>query len=133
MRDYYLRVEFQARGAPHVHCLLWLDEEVFDEESKTSNWQPLQTMFLDTENENKDLKNEKIQKIERYAEKLICASLSEAKCTSCKEKMDKSKENIDEPDNSFCQECELIKTRASTFNNHICGFSCFKRKKNNFN
>ena len=22
MKDYYLRVEFQAHGAPHVHCLL---------------------------------------------------------------------------------------------------------------
>ena len=52
-------------------------------------------MFFDNVNESKDLQNEKIQKIERYAEKLISASLSEAKWTSCKEKMDKNKENID--------------------------------------
>ena len=27
MQEYYLRVEFQARGAPHIHCLLWLKGE----------------------------------------------------------------------------------------------------------
>ncbi len=24
--DYYIRVEFQHRGSPHVHCLLWLKD-----------------------------------------------------------------------------------------------------------
>jgi len=29
--DYYIRVEFQHRGSPHVHCLLWLkDAPVYD-------------------------------------------------------------------------------------------------------
>ena len=34
MSEYYLRVEFQARGAPHIHCLLWLDEEYRDKKNK---------------------------------------------------------------------------------------------------
>ena len=25
VRETYIRVEFQSRGSPHVHCLLWLD------------------------------------------------------------------------------------------------------------
>lgn len=25
MLDYTVRVEFQARGSPHAHCLIWLD------------------------------------------------------------------------------------------------------------
>ena len=126
MRDYFIRVEFQARGAPHVHCLLWLKEEVIDEHSGIVDWKPLQTMFF--ENEDKTIENEKIRNIERYAEKLITASLSDVKCTSCKEEDLRNKENIINT-NIACEECELIKTRASTFNTYICGFSCFKEKK----
>ena len=127
MRDYYLRVEFQARGAPHVHCLLWLEEQVLDNESNKTHWKPLQTMFF--EDDDEQIKNEKIKNIERYAEKLIYSSLTEAKCSSCHEK-DINKEDVSEiMDETTCKDCELIKTRASTFNNHICGFSCFKRKK----
>ena len=58
MRDYYLRVEFQARGAPHVHCLLWLEEEVVDNITNLVHWKPLQTMFCEEDNE--EIKTEKI-------------------------------------------------------------------------
>merc|ERR1712002_1009189 len=34
--SYFYRVEFQARGAPHIHCLLWLKSE--DGEKPPSMW-----------------------------------------------------------------------------------------------
>jgi hypothetical protein len=35
--DTYLRVEFQSRGSPHVHCLLWLkDAPIFDPKNADS-------------------------------------------------------------------------------------------------
>ena len=119
MRDYYLRVEFQARGAPHLHCLLWLEEEVLDQKTETTKWKPLQTMFF--EDEDKKIQSETIMNIERYAKNLICASLTEVRCSSCKNQNNERETN--------CENCELIKTRASTFNTHTCGFSCFKKKK----
>ena len=33
MADYFFRIEFQARGAPHLHSLIYLEEEVYDKES----------------------------------------------------------------------------------------------------
>merc|ERR1711888_153028 len=33
---FFYRVEFQARGAPHIHCLLWLKSE--EDESPPSLW-----------------------------------------------------------------------------------------------
>ena len=130
MRDHYLRVEFQARGAPHVHCLIRLEEEVFDEQSETMGWKPLQTMFLADDDE--ETQKEKIRNIERYAENLIHASLTETKCSSCQNKNEK-KENENLSNETICDDCELIRIRASTFNSHTCGFSCFKRKKNYYN
>ena len=34
--SYFYRVEFQARGAPHIHCLLWLEDE--DKNKPPSMW-----------------------------------------------------------------------------------------------
>ena len=41
--SYFYRVEFQARGAPHIHCLLWLEDDnnkkppsMWNEDSKTN-------------------------------------------------------------------------------------------------
>ena len=126
MRDYYLRVEFQARGAPHLHCLLWLEEEGLDEENDTMKWKPLQTMFF--EDEDKEVQNQKIENIERYARNLIYASITDVMCISC-QNMNKDREHGNVQSKTNCENCELIKTRASIFNTHTCGFSCFKKKK----
>ena len=53
MKDFYLRVEFQARGAPHIHCLLWLNEEIFNEETNSYISKPLTTMFSMEDDANK--------------------------------------------------------------------------------
>ena len=84
MKDFYLRVEFQARGAPHIHCLLWLNEEILDEETNLIISKPLTTMY--SMEDEPDTQNEVIKKIEECAKNIICASISEIKCVGCKQK-----------------------------------------------
>ena len=95
MKDYYLRVEFQARGAPHIHCLLWLHEEMFDDETKSLKDEPLKTMF--SVEDGNEIQQESINKIEERAKNLICASISDNKCILCKQKkkFNPSKENCE--------------------------------------
>ena len=126
LRDYYLRVEFQARGAPHIHCLLWLDEETKDNETDSVKYTPLQTMFSSEPSKEEQLIM--ISNIEKYAENLISASISEAKCNNCKQNEIGSNSTTVNPPSTKqkCEKCEIIKERAQTFNNHICGFSCHK-------
>jgi len=36
--DTYIRIEFQQRGSPHVHCLLWLkDAPIYDQKCQLQN------------------------------------------------------------------------------------------------
>ena len=60
MKDFYLRVEFQARGAPHIHCLLWLNEEILDEETNLTISKPLTTMY--SMEDQPDTQNDVIKK-----------------------------------------------------------------------
>ena len=70
-----------------------------------------------------------IENIEKCANNLILASLSDVMCNICKQNsMKKNSDKITIP-KTACENCEKIKNRVMTFNNHICGFSCHKRKK----
>ena len=71
---YYFRIEFQARGAPHVHSLVWL---------KTKSGKPVPSL-LDITEENME---EKIAEIEEYHDKIISTSLDD---------IDESEENYEE-------------------------------------
>ena len=71
---YYFRIEFQARGAPHVHSLAWL---------KTKSGKPVPSL-LDITEENME---EKIAEIEEYHDKIISTSLDD---------IDESEENYEE-------------------------------------
>ena len=44
MADYFFRIEFQARGAPHLHSLIYLEEERINEESGEMEWKPVKSM-----------------------------------------------------------------------------------------
>ena len=73
MADYFFRIEFQARGAPHLHSLIYLEEERINEESGEMEWKPVKSMYQETD--NNEQRQEIIDSIERCAEHLICASL----------------------------------------------------------
>ena len=124
LEDYYIRVEFQARGAPHIHCLLWLNE--LDESD--GKWKPMNTMYMGKSKLTGEQYQSRILEMENYARSFISASISNVKCKSCKE----SEKEGDMPSSSDvhgCPNCNKIKERINTFNNHICGFSCHKKKK----
>ena len=69
--SYYYRVEFQQRGAPHIHCLLWLEDE---------EQNPAPTFWNKDSDKNTEDVEEKISKIEKIASTLISASEDEAMC-----------------------------------------------------
>ena len=70
--SYYYRVEFQQRGAPHIHTLLWLQD---------SNGKEAPTFWTaDSEDDGKERQEEKIVDIEKIATMLISGSVDTAFC-----------------------------------------------------
>merc|ERR1712112_188083 len=81
MEDYFYRIEFQARGSPHLHSLIYLQEEHTDEESGEKQWRPVKTMFQETDNVEE--REEKIRNIESCAKLLLSASVDDIYCEDC--------------------------------------------------
>ena len=120
MVDYFYRVEFQARGAPHLHSLIYLEEEIIDQETGLKKRRPLKTMFEETDDAEK--RKEVITNIEKYAKNLICSSMADIHCEDCEINNENSQlEN--------CETCKITKSRVSTNNTHSCRFSCHKKKR----
>ena len=141
--SYYYRVEFQQRGAPHIHCLLWLEDE---------EQNPAPTFWNKDSDKNTEDVEEKISKIEKIASTLISASEDDAMCDEHNAKLQKYKgsqtyfackdcfsanQNFEECDNhkssaisiENCQECEKQKMLIKTFQTHNHTFTC-KKKRN---
>merc|ERR1711954_347097 len=59
MEDYFFRIEFQARGSPHLHSLIYLQEDYIEE------------------------REEKIRNIEKCAKLLLSASVNDIYCEDC--------------------------------------------------
>jgi hypothetical protein len=141
--SYYYRVEFQQRGAPHIHCLLWLEDN-------QGNCAPT---FWNCESDEKkaDMK-EKVMKIEDIAIMLISASEDEAmcdehhrelhrirtelfekECRNCySEKCDFDKcpvHKIINVSNSDCEKCAACKMLVKDFQTHNHTFTCKKKRK----
>jgi hypothetical protein len=143
--SYFYRVEFQQRGAPHVHCLLWLED---------NRGNPAPT-FWNCESEEKNNKadmKEKIRKIEDIAEMLISGCAEEAmcdehyrdlqniltekgakecrECFSVKHDFERCPVHII---NNFtvndCQKCEAYKLLVKDFQTHNHTFTCKKKRK----
>ena len=147
VKSYYYRVEFQQRGAPHIHCLLWLED-------KDGNEAP--TFWTSSDNnEDIEIKEKnvkmKIKNIEDVADKLIFASEMKAMCEHHLEQtqsgeIETSKEcdscysptndfkkcqvhHIKELDVSSCEECATIKNLVKSCQTHRHTFTCQKKKK----
>ena len=69
--SYFYRVEFQQRGAPHVHCLLWLEDD---------EGNPAPTFWSSDEEMDKNQAENKIKMIEKIAVMLISTSVDSALC-----------------------------------------------------
>jgi hypothetical protein len=137
--DFYYRIEFQARGAPHIHTLLWLRDETGKE--APSFWSTndltdskipddlkqmlkekinISTPGKDTRHPNEELDRRK-EEISILARTLVFGSIDDAKCRVHRQT------NICPEDS--CSDCQLIKERVEMFNTHGCTFSCKKKKR----
>ena len=110
LEDYYIRVEFQARGAPHIHCLLWLSEK----DENDGIWKPLDTMFTGKAEKSEGDVTEIIKKMEIYAKNMISASVNNLLCKECKKNIkDYPRCNSDKIESTVgpgvCSECNKIK------------------------
>ena len=142
--SYYYRVEFQQRGAPHIHCLLWLED---------SEGTPAPS-FWNCESENESDKSDteiRINKIEDIAKTLISATVDDAMCDDHKKELQDIKEEKCESEctncysethdfekcpthiygnlSDMCAECEFQKNLVRKFQIHNHTFTCKKKKK----
>ena len=102
--SYFYRVEFQQRGAPHIHCLLWLETE--NGEKPPSMWNEDQ---FDDETLNTQIAN--------FADSVMSGSATDMKCESC------FVFNFD------CDDCQAGKALVEKFQTHRHTFSCRKKGK----
>ena len=102
--SYFYRVEFQARGAPHIHCLLWLLNDA--EETPPSLW--------NADNENDAVLS---QKIADYGASFMSGSATDMNCDAHAE-FDFS-----------CKNCLDGKNLVEKFQSHRHTFSCRKKCK----
>ena len=78
---YFYRVEFQQRGAPHIHSLLWLKDQNDEDAPNFWNNEELTREGEETEIELKIRKNqERMKDIEKFADSLITTSPDDIKC-----------------------------------------------------
>ena len=123
--DFFYRIEFQvrmyfskiilmtkffflqARGAPHLHSMLWL---------RGPNGQKPPTMWTEAEGEHIDI--EKVAaNISSFAGAFIHGSTDDASCKNHETFM------------TNCQHCQDLKICVEQFQTHSCRFTCFKKKK----
>ena len=112
--SYFYRIEFQQRGAPHAHMMLWLQDQHGD--PAPSLWN---NKFNEaTPNEDEDQVSIEEQ-IEEANDELIACSIEEANCPD-----HSLNEQSDE-----CEECNVLKESVRKFQTHSCTFTCTKKRK----
>ena len=106
VRFYFLRAEYQARGAPHDHLMLWLEGEngeipphIYSEENGEIDFQ----------------KNAK--DVAEFGASLICGSSTDVQC-------EKHKTYI-----SDCESCQKLKKLVDRYQTHSHRPTCLKKKK----
>ena len=144
--SYYYRVEFQQRGAPHIHTLLWLQDS--DGKEAPTFW------TADSEDDGKERQEEKIVDIEKIATMLISGSEDTAfcdyhhkksklktgqttstnkKCESCYSAESDFEECLNHKmvleGGEGCNECMNIRKLVRDFQTHKHTFSCQKKNK----
>ena len=138
--SYFYRVEFQMRGAPHIHCLLWLEDEKGN--SAPTFWTG------NSKEENEDI-GDKIKKIEKMASLITSASEDDAKCEYHqsliqKEKLETCEDSCTDcytaiynfekcnkhnhSKNYNCKNCDEKKKMICDFQVHNHTFTCRKKK-----
>ena len=112
--SYFYRIEFQQRGAPHVHSLLWLKNK--DGEEAPNYW----SVNLEEQENSNEIKK---KKVEEFANSLISTSSNDMFC----EKHEASTESLEEINNF--EECVQLKEKVKKYQTHNHTFTCAKKIK----
>jgi hypothetical protein len=141
--SYFYRVEFQQRGAPHIHCLCWLED-------KEGNPAPTHRNCESVDKETKNDTQTRIKKIEDIAMMLISASDDDAKCDDHQKELNEKKADTSEknclecfsaehdfekcPKHNFfmqasCNKCKAQRKLIKDFQIHNHTFTCKKKRK----
>ena len=130
--SYFYRIEFQQRGAPHVHSLLWMKNKNNDD--APNFWIEPNDVSLNSTNKSKTNENgentdqekrikaieeKRIKEIEAFADFLISTSAAEIQC-------DKHKTNDGE---IRCDQCQSLREKVIKYQTHGHTFTCAKKRK----
>ena len=119
--SYFFRVEFQARGAPHIHSLLWLKDS--NNQEAPSIWTDPNCERRENLKENEENLNRihqaRIKEVERFADLLTTTSPEDVTCIA----HEGSKEEVD------CDQCKELKEKVSKYQTHNHTFTCAKKGK----
>ena len=108
--SYFFRIEFQQRGSPHLHSLLWLkDDENLDAPS----------FWNHSESNKSNDESSKIRKkqIEEFADSLLLTSFEKMSCAN------------HEVSQSDCFECMDLQEKVQKYQCHKHTTTCAKKKK----
>ena len=114
VKTYYYRVEFQQRGAPHIHSLIWMKSTSGID--APSFWVSKEDT---TEDENWQDKRKK-ESIERFANILILTSPDQMSCKIHDEHVELNKN---------CTDCKTLCEKVQKYQTHHHTFSCAKKHK----
>ena len=110
--SFFFRVEFQMRGAPHVHSLLWMKND--KKEDAPSFWT--------SEDMNTEKIKETVRKIEEMADILTTVNPDDMHCHD-------HNKNCESAKILKCTECQNLKAKASKFQTHNHTSTCHKKGK----
>ena len=111
--SYFFRIEFQMRGAPHVHSLLWL---------KDSNGEEAPAFWNSSTEDNEEIQAKKRQ-IEEFTNMLVSTSPGDICCENhiCVPN--------DSEEKSKCIECLDLKNKVNKYQKHNHTATCAKKEK----
>ena len=108
---YFYRIEYQARGSPHVHSLIWLRDE--KDQDAPSFWVK-ESSDISTEN------TERKHKVEKFADEFMTTSPDDITCTDHQDDIEGS---------LTCAECHDLLERVKKYQLHNHTFTCEKKMK----
>ena len=121
---YFYRIEFQQRGAPHVHSLLWLQNEKNEDAPNFWVGEEEENLVLDEEQseqkESSDI-NKRVEEMEKFADCLISTSPDEIHCDE--------HENNPISKEDQCGNCLTLQEKVKKYQTHGHTFTCAKKRK----
>ena len=118
--SYFYRIEFQQRGAPHVHSLLWMKNQKnedapnfwIDTDSVAQEEAASKQDQCKSQQDKHSINNEaRIKQVKQFADFLISTSSEDIFC-------DKHGSTIEQEETLDCTECTFLKEKVDKYQRH---------------